>query len=72
MKQKEQQAAEVDMLLTPLFRRNTAGLVDKLHQGEETEIFINYKFIQKATENHLSHSMEIVFIILLTISYKQT
>lgn len=51
MKQEEQQAAEVDTLLTPLFRRNTAGLVDKLYQGEETEILISYKFIQIATEN---------------------
>jgi hypothetical protein len=56
LKQEEQQAAEVDTLLTPLFRRNTAGLVGKLYQGEETEILISYKFTptaRKKPQNYL-------------------
>lgn len=74
MKLKEQQAAEVDTLLTPLFRGNTAGLADKLHQGEETEILISYTFIltekQEKKKKRFSYSMEITFILL--ISYNQT
>lgn len=72
MRWKEQQAAEVDTLLTPLFRRNTAGRVDKLHQGEETEILISDKFNQTAMENPSELTLWKFPILLVTVSYNQT